>query len=70
MQLRAISIMPHAARVAIHIRDFDHAVIGNPTDDLIRLGLSLAMAGQGVRSFRRRDSGNDGTDDRGVRRGA
>jgi uncharacterized protein (DUF2252 family) len=33
--------------VAIHIRDFDQAVIGNPTDDLIRLGLSLAMAARG-----------------------
>jgi uncharacterized protein (DUF2252 family) len=33
--------------VAIHIRDFDQVVIGNPTDDLIRLGLSLAMAARG-----------------------
>jgi len=30
--------------VAIEIRDFDQAVIGNPAHDLIRLGLSLAMS--------------------------
>lgn len=30
--------------LAIQIRDFDQAVIGNPAHDLIRLGLSLAMA--------------------------
>ena len=31
-------------RVAIDIRDFDQAVIGNPAHDLVRLGLSLASA--------------------------
>ncbi len=30
--------------LAIQIRDLDQAVIGNPAHDLIRLGLSLAMA--------------------------
>ena len=30
--------------VAIQIRDLDQAVVGNPAHDLIRLGLSLAMA--------------------------
>lgn len=30
--------------IAIQIRDFDQTVIGNPSHDLIRLGLSLAMA--------------------------
>src|SRR5580698_6302707 len=30
--------------LGIAIRDFDQTVIGNPTHDLIRLGLSLAMA--------------------------
>src|ERR1700712_3601247 len=30
--------------VAIAIRDLDQTVIGNPTHDLVRLGLSLAMA--------------------------
>ncbi|OWQ88186.1 DUF2252 family protein [Roseateles terrae] len=30
--------------VAIQIRDFDQTVIGNPAHDLVRLGLSLAMA--------------------------
>jgi uncharacterized protein (DUF2252 family) len=34
-------------RVAIQIRDFDQTVIGNPAHDLIRLGLSLAMAARG-----------------------
>jgi uncharacterized protein (DUF2252 family) len=34
-------------RVAIHIRDLDQTVIGNPAHDLIRLGLSLAMAARG-----------------------
>ncbi len=33
--------------VAIQIRDLDQAVIGNPAHDLIRLGLSLAMAARG-----------------------
>lgn len=31
-------------RVAIQIRDLDQTVIGNPANDLIRLGLSLAMS--------------------------
>src|ERR1700724_1711785 len=31
----------------IQIRDFDQTVIGNPAHDLIRLGLSLAMAARG-----------------------
>ncbi|EJM97549.1 DUF2252 family protein [Herbaspirillum sp. YR522] len=31
-------------RIQIQIRDFDQTVIGNPTHDLIRLALSLAMA--------------------------
>jgi uncharacterized protein (DUF2252 family) len=34
-------------RVKIAIRDLDQAVIGNPTHDLIRLGLSLATAIRG-----------------------
>jgi uncharacterized protein (DUF2252 family) len=34
-------------RVAINIRDLDQTVIGNPAHDLIRLGLSLAMAARG-----------------------
>ena len=33
--------------VEIQIRDLDQAVIGNPVHDLIRLGLSLAMAARG-----------------------
>jgi uncharacterized protein (DUF2252 family) len=33
--------------LAIQIRDFDQTVIGNPSHDLIRLGLSLAMAARG-----------------------
>ena len=33
--------------VEIEIRDFDQTVIGNPAHDLIRLGLSLAMAARG-----------------------
>jgi uncharacterized protein (DUF2252 family) len=33
--------------VAIEIRDLDQTVIGNPAHDLIRLGLSLAMAARG-----------------------
>jgi uncharacterized protein (DUF2252 family) len=33
--------------LAIQIRDFDQTVIGNPVHDLIRLGLSLAMAARG-----------------------
>ncbi len=31
-------------RVDVQIRDLDQTVIGNPVHDLIRLGLSLAMA--------------------------
>jgi uncharacterized protein (DUF2252 family) len=34
-------------RVEIQIRDLDQTVIGNPTHDLIRLGLSLASAARG-----------------------
>ena len=33
--------------LAVQIRDFDQTVIGNPVHDLIRLGLSLAMAARG-----------------------
>ncbi|MDB4976022.1 MAG: hypothetical protein JWN48_4363 [Myxococcaceae bacterium] len=35
-------------RVAVQIRDLDQTVIGNPAHDLIRLGLSLAMAARGA----------------------
>ncbi|MGL1166926.1 DUF2252 family protein, partial [Vibrio parahaemolyticus] len=34
-------------RVDIQIRDLDQTVIGNPSHDLIRLGLSLASAARG-----------------------
>jgi len=34
-------------RVQIQIRDLDQSVIGNPAHDLVRLGLSLAMAARG-----------------------
>jgi uncharacterized protein (DUF2252 family) len=34
-------------RVAVQIRDLDQTVIGNPANDLIRLGLSLASAARG-----------------------
>jgi uncharacterized protein (DUF2252 family) len=34
-------------RVEIQIRDLDQTVIGNPTHDLVRLGLSLASAARG-----------------------
>jgi uncharacterized protein (DUF2252 family) len=34
-------------RLAIQIRDLDQTVIGNPAHDLVRLGLSLAMAARG-----------------------
>src|SRR6202162_6623758 len=34
-------------KIDIQIRDFDQTVIGNPSHDLIRLGLSLAMAARG-----------------------
>lgn len=34
-------------KIAVHIRDLDQSVIGNPAHDLIRLGLSLAMAARG-----------------------
>ena len=30
--------------LAIQVRDFDQTVVGNPAHDVIRLGLSLAMA--------------------------
>ena len=33
--------------LAIQIRDLDQTVIGNPAHDLVRLGLSLAMACRG-----------------------
>ena len=33
--------------VEVQIRDLDQTVIGNPADDLIRLGLSLATAARG-----------------------
>jgi len=33
--------------IAIEVRDFDQTVIGNPAHDLIRIGLSLAMAARG-----------------------
>ena len=33
-----------SGKVEIQIRDFDQTVIGNPAHDLIRLGLSMAMA--------------------------
>lgn len=34
-------------RIGIQIRDVDQTVVGNPAHDLIRLGLSLAMAARG-----------------------
>jgi uncharacterized protein (DUF2252 family) len=34
-------------KIDIQIRDFDQTAIGNPAHDLIRLGLSLAMAARG-----------------------
>jgi uncharacterized protein (DUF2252 family) len=34
-------------RVEIQIRDFDQTVIGNPAHDLVRLGVSLAIAARG-----------------------
>lgn len=36
-----------SGKVEIEIRDFDQTVIGNPAHDLVRLGLSLAMAARG-----------------------
>ena len=33
--------------IAIQVRDLDQTVVGNPVHDLIRLGLSLAMAARG-----------------------
>jgi uncharacterized protein (DUF2252 family) len=33
-----------AGDVAVHVRDLDQSVIGNPVHDLVRLGLSLATA--------------------------
>ena len=35
--------------LAIQIRDLDQTVIGNPAHDIVRLGLSLAMAARGSR---------------------
>ena len=35
------------SEIAVQIRDLDQTVIGNPAHDLIRLGLSLAMAARG-----------------------
>ncbi len=35
------------AKLAIQVRDLDQTVIGNPAHDIIRLGLSLAMAARG-----------------------
>src|SRR5580700_9382278 len=34
-------------KIAVEIRDFDQTTIGEPAHDLIRLGLSLAMAARG-----------------------
>ena len=34
-------------KLAIQVRDLDQTVIGNPAHDLVRLGLSLAMAARG-----------------------
>jgi uncharacterized protein (DUF2252 family) len=34
-------------KIAVQVRDLDQTVIGNPSHDLIRLGLSLAMAARG-----------------------
>jgi uncharacterized protein (DUF2252 family) len=34
-------------KLAVQVRDLDQTVIGNPAHDLIRLGLSLAMAARG-----------------------
>ncbi len=34
-------------KIAVQIRDLDQTVVGNPAHDLIRLGLSLAMAARG-----------------------
>ncbi len=34
-------------KIAVEIRDFDQTTIGDPAHDLIRLGLSLAMAARG-----------------------
>lgn len=36
-----------AGQLAIQVRDLDQTVIGNPAHDLVRLGLSLAMAARG-----------------------
>jgi uncharacterized protein (DUF2252 family) len=35
-------------KLAVQIRDLDQAVVGNPVHDLVRLGLSLAMAARGT----------------------
>ena len=34
--------------VEVQIRDLDQTVIGNPTHDIVRLGLSLAMSARGL----------------------
>src|ERR1700692_581105 len=40
-------IADNDGNIDVQIRDFDQTVIGNPAHDLIRLGLSLAMAARG-----------------------
>jgi len=40
-------VASRSGKLAIQIRDLDQTVIGNPAHDLIRLGLSLAMAARG-----------------------
>jgi uncharacterized protein (DUF2252 family) len=40
-------VASNAGKLAIQIRDLDQTVIGNPAHDLVRLGLSLAMAARG-----------------------
>ena len=47
----------------IAIRDLDQTVIGNPAHDLLRLGLSLAMAAQRFRPSRRDHGAHAGADD-------
>lgn len=37
-----------AGKVRLQLRDFDQTTLGNPTHDLIRLGLSLATAARGA----------------------
>ena len=52
--------------LAIQIRDLDQTVIGNPSHDLIRLGLSLAMAARGSDLPGGHHRSHGGTDDRGL----